>query len=215
VEAPLLEQNIWQVYRDRGILVFAMTRQSYEVAEEWINEFNLTHPVVHDPEPSESYWKYSHGYIPQNTLTDQGFIVIYDAIGYDENELIQAIEAHLFDVSLVLDRTDAEVMRGGIFEFSVDLKNWGEQPVTFDIWADVILPDHSLLTEAPVLGPATFTLLPGQAATGYPALYFPGNIPPGNDYRIRMQIGDFGSEVWNCDLLKFDIKAGKSELGED
>lgn len=213
MEAPLLEQNIWQVYRDRGVMVIAMTRQSYEVAEKWIDDFGLTHPVVHDPEPSESYWKYSHGCIPQNTLTDQDFIDIYDVVGYDEGEMIEAIEEHLYDVSIVLDRTDKEVIRGGSFRFCASLMNWGLEPVTFDAWVDVILPDHSGFSGNPVLGPATFTLLPGQAATGYPVLYFPGDVPPGDNYRIRMQIGDFDGEVRNCDLFTVDIKAGKEEPG--
>ena len=127
--------------------------------------------------------------------------------------MIEAIEEHLYDVSIVLDRTDKEVIRGGSFRFCASLMNWGLEPVTFDAWVDVILPDHSGFSGNPVLGPATFTLLPGQAATGYPVLYFPGDVPPGDNYRIRMQIGDFDGEVRNCDLFTVDIKAGKEEPG--
>ena len=207
MEAPLLEENIWQVYRDRGIMVFAMNRQSYEVVQDWVLDFDLTHPAVHDPPPSDSYWKYSHGYIPQNTLTDKDFVVIYDTIGYDENALVTAIEANLCPVSVVLEGSAEEVVRGGYYDFTVTLTNWGNTVQSFSAWLDAIMPNHLPAPRNPQLGPVTVTLDPGVVITRNLSIFVPGNTPAGDNYRIKVSIGTHPDDITNCDLLEVDVLA--------
>jgi hypothetical protein len=189
------------------VWAFAMTRQSYQAAQYWAQTHHLTHPVVHDPPPSTYYWMYSHGYIPQNTLTDRNFVVIYDAIGYYQTAIINAIEAHLSDISVVLPDETPIVVPGGGLEFDVTLKNWGTQAHTFHAWLDGIFPDHTPVPINPLMGPVVVTLQPGQEVTRTVTLHVPGAAPPGDNYRLKVSVGRWPDDIHNCDLMRFDIFA--------
>jgi hypothetical protein len=204
----MLEANIWQAYKDRGVIVFAMTRQSYAVAQQWVLDFNITHPVVHDPPPSNSYWLYSHGYIPQNTLTDQNFTVIYDAIGYNQAAIINAIEQYLSPVSVVMEGSSESAYPGTNFSFDVTLKNWSDTPQTFDAWLDGILPGHNPVPGNPQMGPATLTLDPDQVLSATLQIFIPNYAPAADNYRLKLSIGTYPDDIINCDLIEIDVLAG-------
>jgi len=205
VEAPLLEANVWQAYKDRGVWVFAITREGYPHAQQWVNSHSLTYPVIHDPPPSNYYWAYSHGYIPQNTLTDQNFVVIYDAIGYNEPALIAAIEDHLCPVSVVMEGSSESAYQGTNFAFDVTLKNWGDTAETFDAWLDGILPMHAAVPGNPQKGPVSVTLDPGQVLSTTLNVFIPGSAPPIDNYRLKLSIGTYPDDIINCDLIEVDV----------
>jgi hypothetical protein len=161
--------------------------------------------VVHDPPPSTSYWLYSHGYIPQNTLTDRNFVVIYDAIGYNQPAMINAIESHLSDISVVMSADETSVYPGEDLVFDVTLKNWGTQAHTFKVWLDGIFPNHTPVPMNPIKGPVTVTLQPGQQISPTVTLRIPAGAPPGENYRLKASVGQWPDDIHNCDLLRFDI----------
>jgi hypothetical protein len=188
-------------------MVFAMNRQSYEVCQQWALDYDLTYPVIHDPPPSDSYWKYSHGYIPQNTLTDKNFTVIYDAIGYDESALIAKIEEYLCPVSVVLEGSSESVYRGMNFAFDVNLKNWGDTAETFQVWLDAIMPGHTSAPGNPQKGPAPVTLDPGETVAVTIQIFVPESTPPADNYRLKLSIGSYPDDIINCDLIEVDVLA--------
>ena len=203
LEAPALETNIWQPFKDRGVMVFAMNRFSYKMAQDWITEYELSYPVLYDPPPSDAYWSYAHQVLPQNTLTDRNFEVIFDqSAGYDEEEIIERIEEHLAGSS-------EQVVAGDDFAFDAQLKNWGDSAHSFDAWIDVILPGHRRLPNNPRLGPLAITLGAGQTWIAALSLSVPARTPAADNYRIKLSIGSFGAdEIRNCDLIEVDVVAG-------
>jgi hypothetical protein len=186
-------------------MVFAMNRQSYEACQQWILDYDLTYPVIHDPPPSENYWKYSHGYIPQNTLTDKDFVVIYDAIGYDEAAIIAVIEEYLCPVSVVMEGSSESAYRGTDFSFDVTLKNWGDANQTFDAWLDAIMPNHNPAPGNPQMGPIPLTLSPDQTVTRTLQISVPENAPLADNYRLKVSIGTYPDDIINCDLIEVDV----------
>ena len=185
--------------------MFAITREGYWAAQQWLNTHSLTHPVIHDPPPSDYYWAYSHGYIPQNTLTDQNFVVIHDAVGYNEPAIISAIEANLSPVSVVMEGSSETAYQGTNFAFDVTLKNWGDTPETFEAWLDGILPMHNPVPGNPLKGPKSSTLDPGEVMSTTLQVYIRENAPPIDNYRLKLSIGTYPDDIVNCDLIEVDI----------
>jgi hypothetical protein len=186
-------------------MIFAMNRQSYQTCQQWVLQYDLTYPVVHDPPPSENYYKYSHGYVPQNTLTDRNFTVIYDEIGYNEVALINAIEEYLCPVSVVLEGSSESAIRGEYFSFDATLKNWGDTAQTFQAWLDAILPDHNPAPGNPQRGPITRTLNPGETRSVTLQIFIPETAPLADNYRLKLSIGTYPDDIINCDLIEVDI----------
>jgi hypothetical protein len=98
VEAPLSEQ-IWQDYLSEGedkLLVMAAGfdwGQPYSCAE-WSDNFELTYLMVDDSN-NEAWNLYGDGYIPHNVVLDHNMEILYTGSGYNESQILEAIELGL------------------------------------------------------------------------------------------------------------------------
>jgi len=98
VEAPLSEQ-IWQNYLIEGedkLLVMAAGfdwGQPYSCAE-WSDNFELTYLMVDDSN-NEAWNLYGDGYIPHNVVLDHNMEILYTGSGYNESQILEAIELGL------------------------------------------------------------------------------------------------------------------------
>jgi hypothetical protein len=98
VEAPLSEQ-IWQNYLSEGedkLLVMAAGfdwGQPYSCAE-WSDNFELTYLMVDDSN-NEAWNLYGDGYIPHNVVLDHNMEILYTGSGYNESQILEAIELGL------------------------------------------------------------------------------------------------------------------------
>ena len=188
-------------------MVFSMNRFSYEMAQNWVLQYDLTYPVLFDPPPSAAYYSYAHLILPQNTLTDRNFEVIYDhSAGYQEDAIIQAIEANLYPVAVLLRSSSDQVVAGEDLIFDVTLRNWGESTQSFSAWIDVILPGHRRLPTNPQLGPGAVSLEPGEVLTQTFRMEVPRFTPAADNYRLKVSIGSLAEDdIFNCDLLEIDV----------
>jgi hypothetical protein len=126
-------------------------------------------------------------------------------MGYEEPEIIAAIESELCPISVVLSSETTQVYPGENFQFQVTLKNWGAVPLTFQGWIDGILPSHNPAPINPILGPVNVTLQPGQQIIKNVAVGIPLSAPPNENYRLKCSVGMAPDNIQNCDLLRFDI----------
>ena len=98
MEAPLSEQ-IWQNYLSEGedkLLVMAAGfdwGQPYSCAE-WSDNFELTYLMVDDSN-NEAWNLYGDGYIPHNVVLDHNMEILYSGSGYNESQILEAIELGL------------------------------------------------------------------------------------------------------------------------
>ena len=98
MEAPLSEQ-IWQNYLSEGedkLLVMAAGfdwGQPYSCAE-WSDNFELTYLMVDDSN-NEAWNLYGDGYIPHNVVLDHNMEILYTGSGYNESQILEAIELGL------------------------------------------------------------------------------------------------------------------------
>ena len=98
MEAPLSEQ-IWQNYLSEGeekLLVMAAGfdwGQPYSCAE-WSDNFGLTYLLVDDSN-NEAWNLYGDGYIPHNVVLDHNMEILYTGSGYNESQILEAIELGL------------------------------------------------------------------------------------------------------------------------
>lgn len=98
MEAPLSEQ-IWQDYLSEGedkLLVMAAGfdwGQPYSCAE-WSDNFELTYLMVDDSN-NEAWNLYGDGYIPHNVVLDHNMEILYSGSGYNESQILEAIELGL------------------------------------------------------------------------------------------------------------------------
>lgn len=85
-EMPHLESEVWQKFKDRGLVVVAIGRE-HSVAE--VTKFkadkHLTLPVAPDPK-REIYSKYATKYIPRNFLVGRDGKIIFASMGFDASE---------------------------------------------------------------------------------------------------------------------------------
>lgn len=69
-------------------------RATVEDAREWADEYGITFPVMADTLGTVDQI-YGMGALPVNVVIDRGFVVRYIFLGYDEEEIVAAIEALL------------------------------------------------------------------------------------------------------------------------
>ena len=106
MEAPLAEET-WQEYLSEGedkLLIMAAGfdwNQPYN-CEEWSNAFGLTYLMVDDSD-NEAWNIYGDGYIPHNVVLDHNMQVLYTNSGFNQNEIIEAIDIGLSYVPRDLD----------------------------------------------------------------------------------------------------------------
>ncbi len=98
IELPHIENDIWQRFKNQGLVVIAIGR---EHRKHELLKFNrskvYTFHLAPDPD-REIYKKFATKYIPRTLLVDKWGKIIYQSVGYSEEEfqkLIQVIENEL------------------------------------------------------------------------------------------------------------------------
>jgi peroxiredoxin len=97
-ELPHVEKDIWQKYKDRGLVLLVIGRehQTAELAD-FQKQKKFTFPIAADPK-REIYGKFATQYIPRTYLINKDGKIAYQAVGYDEQDfktLLAAIEKEL------------------------------------------------------------------------------------------------------------------------
>jgi peroxiredoxin len=105
-EAPLLEQNIYQEYKDQGLTIIQLMFEDGSGGDPdeaflkfWANLYDLTFPVCGDPN-SAAYGPYfitdgSTISIPQSMVVDRDMKIVTKMVGYWENLMKSKIEKAL------------------------------------------------------------------------------------------------------------------------
>ena len=105
-EAPLLETNIYEVYKDQRFVVLQLMFEdtagnapSAAWLQSWANIYDLTFPVCADPGSAayEPYFISQGGYvnIPQSMVLDRNMKIVTKMVGYWESLMKTKIEAAL------------------------------------------------------------------------------------------------------------------------
>jgi len=91
-------QQIWETYRDQGLMVLSIgAGMSEATCQWWIDNFNLTHPVLADP-GGQIYNLFGDGYVPYNAIIGGDLILEYTTSGYSEPAVIAMIEQLLAEL---------------------------------------------------------------------------------------------------------------------
>ena len=97
-ELPHVEKEIWQKYKDRGLVVVVVGRE-HEIPE--VAEFQKKHKysfvMAADPK-REAYKKYATLYIPRTYLLNNEGKIVFQSVGFQEAEfktLLAAIETEI------------------------------------------------------------------------------------------------------------------------
>lgn len=85
-EMSHLESEVWQQFKDRGLIVVAIGRE-HSAAEmiKFKADKHLTMAVAPDPK-REIYSKYATKYIPRNFLIGRDGKIIFASMGFDQPE---------------------------------------------------------------------------------------------------------------------------------
>lgn len=201
----MLESNIWQPYKDKGVMVFGLADHTDSQLLNWIQTYGLTHPVLNDNNNSV-YWSYGDGYIPYNVVLDQNFKVRYTRSGYSQNSIISVIETYLSPVFANLDAVSESVPRGGTVYVTATVTNNLNSNQNFDAWVEVILPGHSEFSGNPLAMQKNINLPGDMEASSDLAFDVPMAAPVSDQYWLRIQLGDRDSDdVWTSDLVNIEI----------
>lgn len=97
-EMPHLEKEVWQKFKDKGLVLIAVGRehQNSELAA-FQKKHGFTFPIAGDPK-REVYGKFASQYIPRNVLIGKDGKILFQSVGFDKPEferLIRAIESAL------------------------------------------------------------------------------------------------------------------------
>ena len=95
-EAPSLEQDIWQPYKDYKVTVIALNLdENLETVQDWVSNLDLTYEVLVMPHSLFPYKFPNAGAIPHNVVIDKGMVLRYSEIGYDKQAIKDEIIAIL------------------------------------------------------------------------------------------------------------------------
>jgi peroxiredoxin len=97
-ELPHVEKDIWQEFKDRGLVVLAVGRehQNTELAE-FQKQKMFTFPMAGDPKRG-TYSKFALEYIPRTYLINREGKIVYQHVGYrdgDTKELVAMIDKEI------------------------------------------------------------------------------------------------------------------------
>ncbi len=94
-EAPLLEE-VWQEYRDRGVVVLGVNAQDFTSdARGFVERYGVTYPVVHDG-PGSSLGRYGLTGFPETWWIDaRGRLVAYHQGPVERDDVLRGIERAL------------------------------------------------------------------------------------------------------------------------
>jgi peroxiredoxin len=91
-EAPVIEKEIWQSFRDKGLKVFAIgLKENAEQASSWTSQHGLTYPLGLDPDGG-IYKKFGAGSVPYHVVIDRDFRISLSQEDFEKDLLIKAIQ---------------------------------------------------------------------------------------------------------------------------
>jgi peroxiredoxin len=94
-EAPVIEKEIWQRFRDKELQVLGIGVKEYsDQASSWAQQHRLTYSLVADPE-GEIYKKYGTGSVPYHVIIGKNFVIRHSEEKFDGTQLIQLLNACL------------------------------------------------------------------------------------------------------------------------
>ncbi len=95
VEAPLLEDSIWTVYKDNDFVLIGLDfREDKHLASQFIKQFGLTYPVVLDS-LGQVFDAYRLRLFPTSVIIDQNGYVAYVKEGFNIQEFQSVIDSLL------------------------------------------------------------------------------------------------------------------------
>lgn len=94
-ELPHVEKEIWQKFKDKGLVVIVIGRehQNSELLD-FQKKNKFTFSIAGDPK-REAYSKYASAYIPRTYLINKEGQIVFQSVGFNEAEfpdLLRAIE---------------------------------------------------------------------------------------------------------------------------
>ncbi len=96
VEAEHLENDIWQVYADQGVMVIAIDiQEQLSLVQGWAAAMGVTYPIWMAPDWSLFLTFPDAISIPYNAILDQDLVIRYATLGFDLNEITNMIEVLL------------------------------------------------------------------------------------------------------------------------
>ena len=96
-EAPVIEKEIWQRFKDKGVKVFAVgAKENTEQASSWSSQHQLTYMVIPDP-AGDIYKKYGAGSVPYHVLIDRSFKIRHSQENFEKELLIGIIQDTLLE----------------------------------------------------------------------------------------------------------------------
>lgn len=98
VEMPVIEKEVWQPLRDKGLVLYAVGREhSVDELAKFKAEKGFTFPILADPK-REIYGQYATMYIPRCYVIGKDGLIKFASTGYKEDgfaEMKKVIEAEL------------------------------------------------------------------------------------------------------------------------
>jgi peroxiredoxin len=89
-EAPHLEKDIWQGYKDKGLVVVGVSRDA-DGGKKFKQRHSLTYDIWVDEE-GKLFEKFVDTYIPWNAVIDKDGTVKYTKVGYEAEELKKLLD---------------------------------------------------------------------------------------------------------------------------
>jgi len=100
IESPLLEDSIWNVYRDRGVVVIGSDfMEATEPLIDFIQSKNLTYYFMRDT-AGTVFNTYGYRGFPANVIIDQYGQIAFSESGYDISKMQNAIDSLLSITSI-------------------------------------------------------------------------------------------------------------------
>lgn len=87
-EAPHLEKDLWEAFRDRGLLVVGVDLgETPEKVREFEEKYHLTFPLLVNPDGNILPTRKGYGGIPYNVVVDEHMVVRFAGLGFDPKRL--------------------------------------------------------------------------------------------------------------------------------
>lgn len=95
IEVPMLQDSIWQVYREQGVTVIGLDfRETTEELKDFINEFSVTYPMLLDTSGT-IFTAYDFRGFPSNVIINRDGIIVHREEGFNIPRFIEIIDSLL------------------------------------------------------------------------------------------------------------------------